>query len=247
MNKLTKLNALERKEMTSRANELARRRSCRNFTREEIELLLLDHWEQMGNLNKYSAFEVNYDDISNKVGHGTTSKTTKPKGFNRNEFREILHKTFNMTEDLLMDRVFKAFDKNSDALIDDFEWVEGLAIFLRGDLEDKINYSFNVYDLNGDGFVSREEMFQMLKTCIVRQPTEEDPDEGVKDLVELAIKKMDLDHDSRLSKTDFHDSVIKEPLLLEAFGPCLPDDTSAEQFEETMFLDLRAKTNKACQ
>ena len=49
---------------------------------------------------------------------------------------------------------------------------------------------FNIYDLNSDGYISREEMFQMLKTTIVKQPTEEDPEEGIKDLVEIMIKKM---------------------------------------------------------
>ena len=49
---------------------------------------------------------------------------------------------------------------------------------------------FNVYDLNDDGYISREEMFQMLKNSLVKQPTEEDPDEGIKDLVEITLKKM---------------------------------------------------------
>ena len=47
-----------------------------------------------------------------------------------------------------------------------------------------------MYDLNSDGYISREEMFHMLKTCMVKQTTDEDPDEGIKDLVELCIKKM---------------------------------------------------------
>ena len=47
-----------------------------------------------------------------------------------------------------------------------------------------------MYDLNGDGFISREEMFQLLKNCLVKQPAEEDPDEGVKELVEITLKKM---------------------------------------------------------
>jgi Ca2+-binding EF-hand superfamily protein len=47
-----------------------------------------------------------------------------------------------------------------------------------------------VYDLNGDGFISREEMFHMLKNSLIRQLTEEDPDEGIKDLVEITVKKM---------------------------------------------------------
>lgn len=49
---------------------------------------------------------------------------------------------------------------------------------------------FSIYDLNDDGYISREEMFQMLKTTMVRQPSEEDPDEGIKDLVETMIKRM---------------------------------------------------------
>lgn len=49
---------------------------------------------------------------------------------------------------------------------------------------------FDVYDLNGDGYISREEMFHMLKNSLIRQPTEEDPDEGIKDLVEITLKKM---------------------------------------------------------
>lgn len=49
---------------------------------------------------------------------------------------------------------------------------------------------FEVYDLNGDGYISREEMFQMLKNSLLKQPSEEDPDEGIKDLVDIALKKM---------------------------------------------------------
>ena len=49
---------------------------------------------------------------------------------------------------------------------------------------------FSIYDLNDDGYISREEMFQMLKTTMIRQPSEEDPDEGIKDLVETMIKRM---------------------------------------------------------
>ncbi|WAQ93538.1 EFCB1-like protein [Mya arenaria] len=81
---------------------------------------------------------------------------------------------------------------------------------------------FSVYDLNQDGYISREEIFQLLKQSLIKQPSEEDPDEGIKDLVELVLKKMDKDHDGRLSYADFEVSVKEEPLLLEAFGMCIP-------------------------
>ena len=44
--------------------------------------------------------------------------------------------------------------------------------------------------MNGDGYISREEMFQLLKHCLIKQPAEEDPDEGIKELVEITLKKM---------------------------------------------------------
>ncbi|XP_006002686.1 calaxin isoform X2 [Latimeria chalumnae] len=121
-------------------------------------------------------------------------------GIDRNKFRNILHNTFGMTDDMIMDRD-----------------------------------CFDVYDLNGDGYVSREEMFHMLKHCLVKQPAEEDPDEGIKDLVEITLKKMDYDHDGRLSYADYEKSVEDESLLLEAFGQCLPDAKSIVAFETQAF------------
>jgi len=160
----------------------------------------------------------------------------------RSQFRDLLHQRFGMTEDILMDRVFKAFDKDSDSCISLTEWVEGLAIFIRGTLQERIEYAFVVYDLNGDGFISREEMFQMLKNCLVSSGSEEDPDEGIKDIVEIALKKMDLDHDSRLSRADFKSSVEEEPLLLEVFGQCLPDERHTEEFESSVFTAQKYRT-----
>ncbi|KAK6327852.1 hypothetical protein J4Q44_G00034980 [Coregonus suidteri] len=134
----------------------------------------------------------------------------------------ILHNTFGMTDDMIMDRVFRAFDKDNDSYVSVKEWIEGLSIFLRGTLDEKIKYCFDVYDLNGDGYISQEEMFHMLKNSLIRQPTEEDPDEGIKDLVEITLKKM---------------AVRDENLLLEAFGTCLPDAKSILAFEQHAFQD----------
>ena len=49
-----------------------------------------------------------------------------------------------------------------------------------GTEEEHIRYCFDIYDLNGDGFISREEMLTMLKNSLGRQGMDEDPDDGVK-------------------------------------------------------------------
>jgi len=52
----------------------------------------------------------------------------------RNTFREFLHDVFNMTDDILMDRIFKYFDTVNDGNITREEWIMGLNIFLKGRL-----------------------------------------------------------------------------------------------------------------
>uniref|UniRef100_A0A8C4V133 EF-hand calcium binding domain 1 n=1 Tax=Falco tinnunculus TaxID=100819 RepID=A0A8C4V133_FALTI len=160
-------------------------------------------------------------------------------GFDRSTFRDTLHGAFGMTDDMILDRVFRTFDRDNDSCISVVEWVEGLSVFLRGTLEERIKYCFEVYDLNGDGYISREEMFQMLKNSLLKQPSEEDPDEGIKDLIDIVLKKMDYDHDGKLSFMDFEKAVRDEYLLLEAFGPCLPDIKSSMAFEQKTFRDVR--------
>lgn len=49
---------------------------------------------------------------------------------------------------------------------------------------------FEVYYLNGDGYISREEIFDMLKNSLHQQSSEEENDEGIKELVDITLKKM---------------------------------------------------------
>jgi Ca2+-binding EF-hand superfamily protein len=56
----------------------------------------------------------------------------------RLKFRDVLHNSFDMTDDILMDRVFRAFDRDNDSYVGMAEWVEGFSTFLRGTVEEKI-------------------------------------------------------------------------------------------------------------
>jgi hypothetical protein len=76
-------------------------------------------------------------------------------------------------------------------------------------------------------------MFQLLKNCLVKG-TEED-DDGVKDLVDLIMKKLDEDRDGRVSENDWSLAVGKDKLLLEAFGQCLPSNEVTPLDSNTSF------------
>ncbi|XP_046952420.1 EF-hand calcium-binding domain-containing protein 1-like [Lynx rufus] len=156
-------------------------------------------------------------------------------GLDRNAFRAILHSVFGMTDDMLMNRVFFVFDKDHDNCINVKEWVKGLSVFLRGTFEEKLKFCFEVYYLNGDGYISREEIFDMLKNSLHQQSSEEENDEGIKELVDITLKKMDYDNDGKISFADFEKAVREERLLLEVFGPCLPEAKNCIDFEALAF------------
>ena len=63
----------------------------------------------------------------------------------RSRFREFLHNAFDMTDDILLDRIFKYFDSDNDGYIGREEWIMGLSVFLKGI---EINHIFtkNIYN-----------------------------------------------------------------------------------------------------
>ena len=59
----------------------------------------------------------------------------------RNTFREFLHDIFNMTDDILMDRIFKFFDTVNDGNITREEWIMGHNVFLKGKIIISVLYT----------------------------------------------------------------------------------------------------------
>ncbi|XP_042874764.1 EF-hand calcium-binding domain-containing protein 1-like [Penaeus japonicus] len=153
-----------------------------------------------------------------------------------NRFRDIMHGIFGMTDEGLMECMYQVFDMDQDGVVGPEEFVVGMSAFLRGTLDEKIDYCFSVYDHNSDGFVSRDEMFHLLKSAVVNLPPGEELEEVVKDMVDMVMRRLDTDHDGRVGFEDYATAVTAEPLLLEVFGPVLPDNQEKEAFLNT-FLD----------
>lgn len=109
-----------------------------------------------------------------------------------------------------MERIFTAWEKGHEGLPLRLEgWLVGLSVFLRGTQAERAAFCFRVYDLNNDGFVTKDEMFSLLKNCLIKQPQDEDPDEGVKDLVDIALKKFDIDKDGKVNLRRYKCSCLK--------------------------------------
>lgn len=185
-------------------------------------------------LAEKSHFDFDDVEMLNEIFQLLKSKKGPGKGtLERVAFRDILMTSFKMSDDMMMDRIVLGLSTTHDydSKITFEEFVTGMSIFMRGNLEEHIDFGFRVYDcLKRDGFITREEMHQLLGNTIVTSPSEEDTEEMIRDLIELLIKKMDHDKDHRISKEDFAKSAREDALLLQVFGPYLPEKVHTDQF-----------------
>ncbi|KAL6435489.1 hypothetical protein ACFW04_005454 [Cataglyphis niger] len=155
----------------------------------------------------------------------------------RSVFRDILHSGLDFTENirhLYTDRIFAIFDKKNILQIQLEQWIEGLSIILRGDLNERIHFAFNVYDFWHTNKLKKEQIFPSMRGCLIKLQTDEDPDDAVKDLIDSLMKKVDIDRDGVISEDEFYRAVKERNLLLlECMGPVFPSREARRAFLST--------------
>ena len=99
-----------------------------------------------------------------------------------------------------MQRVISVLDKNKDGNISFLEFVQGLSSLSAGaSQEEKLRFTFEIYDINGDGYISNGELFKVLKMMVGNNLT----DVQLQQLVDRTIIKADEDFDGKISFNEF--------------------------------------------
>ena len=93
-------------------------------------------------------------------------KKMYPEGYiDKLRFKNLYCKTYPAGDASSMaDQVFRVFDENRDGKVDFREIVIGLGVGSRGTVVEKMNLMFSLYDINGDGYIKRDEMLIIVKS-----------------------------------------------------------------------------------
>lgn len=113
---------------------------------------------------------------------------------------------------VVTDRLFDVFDQDSDGQIDFSELASGLSVLCKGARDAKVKAAFRLYDFNGDGFISLDEMKRYLTSIFkvlyevqpeMRTETGVSADELGVVTAEQAFLEADANHDGKLSYDEF--------------------------------------------
>ncbi|KAI8331718.1 calcium-binding protein NCS-1 [Chlamydoabsidia padenii] len=146
-----------------------------------------------------------------------------PSGLlDKTEFQKIYKQFFPFGDpSRFADYVFNVFDGDKNGTIDFKEFIVALSVTSRGRIDEKLYWAFQLYDIDNDGYISRDEMFhivdaiyKMVGSMVKLPPDEDTPEKRVNKIFNL----MDTDNDGRLSMDEFKEGSKKDPTIVQALS-----------------------------
>ncbi|KAM3834396.1 A-type potassium channel modulatory protein KCNIP2 isoform 1-T1 [Vipera latastei] len=184
---------------------------------DELELSTVCHrpegLEQLQEQTKFSRKELQvlYRGFKNECPSGIV---------NEESFKQIYSQFFPQGDSSTYATfLFNAFDTDHDGSVSFEDFVAGLSIILRGTIDDRLSWAFNLYDLNKDGCITKEEMLDIMKSIYDMMGKYTYPvmrEEAPQEHVENFFQKMDRNRDGVVTIDEFIESCQKDENIMSS-------------------------------
>ncbi|XP_076989861.1 calsenilin isoform X1 [Tamandua tetradactyla] len=115
--------------------------------------------------------------------------------------------------------LFNAFDADGNGAIRFEDFVVGLSVLLRGTVHEKLRWAFNLYDINKDGLVTKEEMLAIVKSIYDMMGRRTYPvlrEDAPLEHVERFFQKMDRNQDGVVTIDEFLETCQKDENIMSS-------------------------------
>ncbi|KAL1830009.1 hypothetical protein DCAR_0209409 [Daucus carota subsp. sativus] len=133
---------------------------------------------------------------------------------NKEEFQLAIFEN-KKRDNLFANRIFDLFDVKRKGVIDFGDFVRSLNVFHpNASREDKINFTFSLYDMDGTGYIERQEVKQMVIAILLESETNL-ADEVIERILDQTFLEVDVKRDGIIDREEWLSYVTKNPSLLD--------------------------------
>ena len=136
----------------------------------------------------------------------------------RDEFKHEYQLAFPDNDvEAFSDFIFKSFDKDCDGVLNYKEFIVGLSLTAKSDLDEKLRWAFSFYDEDKSGFITRNELYDVFKAFDKISPDAKQT-ATLDQRVDAVFKLIDKDNDNKITIDEFVEGVKKDTTMQAMTG-----------------------------
>lgn len=173
-----------------------------------IPQITVDELQALLNVSHYSEEEIHqlYVQFIAEAPSGVVSRSTF----------EVLAAALGVIDPVIANLLFNAFDGNADGMVSFHEFIRGMSVMTRGTTDEKLQFSFRMYDVHRLGVLSRETTLSIATSLLTSfRPAGPNGDayspEGL-------VDAMFANTSGRLTYSGFRDFALSNPAVVKGLA-----------------------------